>query len=130
MPDVEITYNNSTIVSMSDSGTEVLETSGTYLTDDITVQYTKSGGGGSTTSVSSSYSSMGAVIMYLDTNEIPQTYDVGVDPNGFSATCPSGSLITVISPQKSAATITNATLYEYRSASSGSYRWIGVFQVD
>ena len=46
MPDVEITYNNSTIASLSDSGTEVLETSGTYLTDDITVQYTKSGGGG------------------------------------------------------------------------------------
>lgn len=45
MPDVEITYNNSTIASLSDSGTEVLETSGTYLTDDITVQYTKSGGG-------------------------------------------------------------------------------------
>ncbi len=41
MPDVEITYNNSTIASLSDSGTEVLETSGTYLTDDITVEYTK-----------------------------------------------------------------------------------------
>ena len=41
MADVEITYNNNTIVTMSDSGTEILETEGTFLTDDITVQYTK-----------------------------------------------------------------------------------------
>ena len=41
MADVEITYNNNTIVTMSSSGTEILETEGTFLTDDITVQYTK-----------------------------------------------------------------------------------------
>lgn len=46
MADVEIKYNNSTIASLNDSGTEVLETKGTFLTDDITVEYTKSGGGG------------------------------------------------------------------------------------
>ena len=44
MADVEIKYNNATIASLSDSGTEVLETNGTFLTDDITVEYTKSGG--------------------------------------------------------------------------------------
>lgn len=44
MADVEIKYNNATIASLNDSGTEVLETKGTYLTDDITVEYTKSGG--------------------------------------------------------------------------------------
>lgn len=49
MADVEIKYNNSTIASLNDSGTEVLETSGTFLTDDITVEYTKSGSGGSVT---------------------------------------------------------------------------------
>lgn len=48
MADVEIKYNNSTIASLNDSGTEVLETNGTFLTDDITVEYTKSGGGGGT----------------------------------------------------------------------------------
>jgi hypothetical protein len=48
MADVEIKYNNSTIASLNDSGTEVLETNGTFLTDDITVEYTKSGGGGAT----------------------------------------------------------------------------------
>lgn len=41
MADVEIKYNNATIASLSDSGTEVLETDGTYLTDDIAVEYTK-----------------------------------------------------------------------------------------
>lgn len=46
MADVEITYNNNTIVTMSSSGTEILETDGTFLTDDITIEYTKSGGGG------------------------------------------------------------------------------------
>lgn len=46
MADVEISYNNSVIVSLNDSGTEVLETNGKLCTDDITVAYTKSGGGG------------------------------------------------------------------------------------
>lgn len=46
MADVEISYNNSVIASLSDSGTEVLETNGTFLLDDITIIYTKSGGGG------------------------------------------------------------------------------------
>lgn len=41
MADVEIKYNNSTIASLNDSGTEVLETNGTFLTDDITVEYAK-----------------------------------------------------------------------------------------
>lgn len=43
MADVEINYNNSTIVSLNDSATEVLETSGKYMTDDVTIQYTKQG---------------------------------------------------------------------------------------
>lgn len=42
MADVEITYNGNTI-TMNDSGTEVLDTKGHWLPDDITVQYTKSG---------------------------------------------------------------------------------------
>lgn len=46
MADVTINYGGQTITSLSDSGTEVLETSGTFLTDDITIDYVKSGGGG------------------------------------------------------------------------------------
>lgn len=37
MADVEIKYNNATIASLNDSGTEVLETNGTFLTNDITI---------------------------------------------------------------------------------------------
>ena len=40
MADVEIKYNNSTIITLVDSTTEVLETSGKMLTDDITIEYT------------------------------------------------------------------------------------------
>lgn len=41
MPDIEITYNNNTIVSMSNKGTEILETNGSFLTDDVTIKYNK-----------------------------------------------------------------------------------------
>ena len=40
---VEISYNNSVIASLDNSGTEVLETNGKVCTDDITIAYTKSG---------------------------------------------------------------------------------------
>lgn len=43
--DVVISYNNAEIASMTDSGTKTLETGGKYCADDITVTYTKSGGG-------------------------------------------------------------------------------------
>lgn len=40
MADVEISYNNSVIASLSDSGAEVLETNGKFMSDDVTVTYT------------------------------------------------------------------------------------------
>lgn len=47
MADVTITYAGNEIAAMNDTGTKTLETQGKYCTDDITVSYTKSGGGGS-----------------------------------------------------------------------------------
>lgn len=41
MADVTISYNNSDIVEMSDSGTEVLDTNGKYMSSDITIEYNK-----------------------------------------------------------------------------------------
>ena len=41
MADVEIKYNNTTIASLNDSGSEVLETNGKLCEDDITVSYTR-----------------------------------------------------------------------------------------
>lgn len=46
MADVDISYNGSVIASMDDTGTTTLETAGMYCEDDISVTYTKSGGGG------------------------------------------------------------------------------------
>lgn len=44
--DVSIIYNGSKIGALSDSGTKTLKTQGKYCTDDITIEYTKQGGGG------------------------------------------------------------------------------------
>ena len=46
MADVEIAYKGATIATMDDSGTKTLLTNSTWCEDDITIQYTKSGGGG------------------------------------------------------------------------------------
>ena len=43
MADITIEYKNSTIATMSASGTKTLETAGTYCEDDITINYTKTG---------------------------------------------------------------------------------------
>lgn len=51
MADVEIAYKGSTIATMDDSGTKTLLTNSTWCEDDITIQYTKSGGGGTAKTV-------------------------------------------------------------------------------
>lgn len=45
MADITVTYKGNTIATLDESGTIPLETSGKYCEDDITVEYTKSGGG-------------------------------------------------------------------------------------
>lgn len=45
MPDISVVYKGSTIAKMSSSGTKTLLTSGKYCEDNITIEYTKSGGG-------------------------------------------------------------------------------------
>lgn len=42
MADVEIKYKDAVIVTLDETGTKTLKTSGTYCEDDITVSYTKS----------------------------------------------------------------------------------------
>ena len=41
MADVEVKYNNSTIIELNASRKEILETSGKMMTDDVTIEYTK-----------------------------------------------------------------------------------------
>lgn len=122
MADVEITYNNSTIASLSDSGTEVLETSGTYLTDDITVQYTK--GGASTTNVS--FSCLGTVY-YTDENGTAQN---SAASGTFSATVPSKSLIGAFC-DNATSSYSNCTLVSSVSMGSrANYRYVDIIQAN
>lgn len=39
--DITITYNSSEVTTMGDSGTIVLDTAGTFMTDDITIEYNR-----------------------------------------------------------------------------------------
>lgn len=90
MADVEIKYNNSTIASLSDSGTEVLETNGTFLADDITVEYTKSGGGGGSTTVS--VGDFTGNIYYIDSADGALKY---VNQSPWTGSVPSGSMVVL-----------------------------------
>lgn len=53
MADVEVSYENTLIKSLSASGQAVLHTAGKYCDDDITIDYTAPGGGGGYTVVDS-----------------------------------------------------------------------------
>lgn len=44
IPPVVISYNGNTIATIDTSGTEILDTAGTYMIDDISIEYTASGG--------------------------------------------------------------------------------------
>ena len=68
MADVEITYNNNTIVELSESGTKTLKTAGKYLEGDIVLDYECPDG----TIVTNSDSS---VTLTLDNNTIYQLTD-------------------------------------------------------
>lgn len=48
---VSVSLGNTEIATINDSGTEVLETNGTYLTDDITVDFTQGGNASVTVSL-------------------------------------------------------------------------------
>lgn len=70
MADVEISYKGATIATMDDSGTKSLLTKSTWCEDDITIQYTKSGGGGATTVTfgDDAVFISGTIIGYVDGN--------------------------------------------------------------
>ena len=125
MADVEISYNNSVIASLSDSGTEVLETNGTFMADDVTITYTKSGGGGSTTNVS--FNALG-IVYYLDSSgTATMTNATGV----FSASVISGSLITAMLDTSATSSYSNCTLINSIGlGTSANYRYADIIQTN
>ena len=131
MADVEIKYNNSTIASLSDSGTEVLETSGTFLTDDITIDYVKSGGGGGTKTVGISISPRDLIWVDGDGTAHTTAQQSQSTP---SIVCLSGSLI-VFSYQTlepgAEVSVSNAQLVTTIDHGSRSNpRYTSIYQVD
>lgn len=129
MADIEIKYNNSTIASLSDSGTEVLETSGTFLTDDITIDYVKSGGGGGTKTVDISISP--SYLIWVDGDGTAHSV---MRPSASSKVCLSGSLIiftyAMLEPGTTL-TVSNAqSVITIDSGSRANPRYTSIYQVD
>lgn len=120
MADIEISYNNSVIASLSDSGTEVLETNGTFMADDITITYEKSGGGGGSTTVSV-YNFTGN-IYYVDSADGTLKY---VNTGVWTGSVPSGSMVVLHwnGPKPpSGSTLTNLTIvYSVSNGSRAQY---------
>ena len=129
MADIEIKYNNSTIASLSDSGTEVLETSGTFLTDDIMIDYVKSGGGGGTKTVSISITTR--TLIWVDGDGTAHTETQSIAP---SKVCLSGSLIVftyqALAPGEEPSASNAQSVITIDSGSRANPRYICVYQVD
>lgn len=129
MADVTISYGGQTIASLSDSGTEVLETSGTFLTDDITIDYVKSGGGTKTVDISISPRNL----IWVDGDGTAHAVSQPSQSTP-SIVCLSGSLIIftyqVLAPGE-VITVSNAQLVTtIGHGSSANPRYTCVYQVD
>ena len=123
MADVEISYNNSVIASLNDSGTEVLETNGTFLTDDITVAYTKSGGGGASDINLTIADPSGAIATIYK----PTTANISFNYPTYSGTVPAKSMICC--KANSNPNITGATNVTYEKISAGSRPTVYLFMI-
>jgi hypothetical protein len=134
MADVTISYGGQTITSLSDSGTEVLETSGTFLTDDITIDYVKSGGGGGGTKTVNIAISPRDLI-WVDGDGTAHT-TAQQSQSTISIVCLSGSLIIFTYgmmdyPPGTVPTVTNAqSVITINNGSRADKTYTCVYQVD
>ena len=126
MPDVEITYNNSTIASLSNSGTEVLETNGKLCSDDITVAYTRTNGSATTpaTTITAnptiSVSNTGAIIATVGKSQsVTPTVSAGYVSSGTAGTITVSGSNTYQLTTQAAQTITPTTTNQ--TIASGKY---------
>lgn len=130
MADVEIKYNNATIASLNDSGTEVLETNGTFLTDDITVEYTKSGGGGGGTTHVSGRVLFGSMCYYTTPSGTITTIEPDPMTSQIDIDVLAGSMLVIFNASGGADTLSNATYSSTLSLGSrASYKYALFYQV-
>lgn len=130
MADVTINYGGQTIASLSDSGTEVLETSGTFLTDDITIDYVKSGGGGGGGTKTVTISIIPDYLIWVDGNgtALGGFYSFQSQP---SKVCLSGSLIIFTYKVLEAITVSNAhSVFAIYHGAGANPKYTYVYQVD
>lgn len=113
--DVTITYNGETIAAMSDSGSQTLQTRGKFLTDDITIGYTKPGGGGGAADINLIITDASGIITDIYK---PTTADIDFNYPVYSGTVPAKSMICctcTVSPK-----ITDAQNVTYQKLQFGS----------
>lgn len=113
--DITITYNGETIAAMSESGTYTRQTRGTFLTDDITIEYNKPGGGGGAADINLTITDEWGMIIEIYK---PTTANISYNYPNHSGTVPAKSMICCIctvSPN-----ITNATNVTYQKIQKGS----------
>lgn len=127
--DVSVTLGNTEIASLSDTGSVTLATAGTYVNEDITIDYTKSGGGGSpqTASVTVATDGMGSIIKYADANGTFKN----VTADSMSDTLIVGSLVVVLEISGDYVTVTGLTLKNSEDLGvRGYYRYCRIYQVN
>ena len=88
-PDITVTYEGDAIAELYDSGTKTFRTAGKYLTDDLTLEYSKSGGSTGTIDVSiseSAYGTISSISWVDDTGEFRSDYEEVVGASDMYAT--------------------------------------------
>lgn len=95
MSAVEISYKGSQIASMDATGVKTLLTGDTFCEDDITVAYTKSGGGGTPVQAQVTSCPFGTYASYVDDEGVFHA-DEQINPaDGWSDTVMRGNLVVL-----------------------------------
>jgi uncharacterized repeat protein (TIGR02543 family) len=125
--DVSVMLGNTEIASLSDTGSVTLATAGTYVDEDITIDYTKSGGGGSPQTANVSVTSDMSVVKYVDANGTFHNMPSG----NMSDTCLVGSIVVVLESAGDNVSVTGLTLINTEDLGArGYYRYCRIYQVN
>lgn len=126
MADVEVSYENTLIKSLSATGQAVLHTAGKYCDDDITIDYTKPGGG-----LQGDYLKIYAEEVTIGSNSVTntqeaQTYLMSLvsNPGTFYALSPQDPLTKAYNTIGCVLYVTGQNVPRGRRYRSGSWGWV------